>query len=61
MMHLESLTNSEIVRELRDDHGLSERELVLLDRLISLIDEVDGLTCEVRALLPKPDNGDPGK
>lgn len=59
-MHLESLTNSELIRELRDDFSMNLREIILLDRLMSCMDEIDKLTSEVNSLLPEPTDGNAG-
>lgn len=56
-MRLESLTNSEIVQHLRDDPSMSEREVVLLDRITSMLDEVEALTAEVDSLLDERGDG----
>ena len=57
VMRLESLTNSEIVQHLRDDPSMSEREVVLLDRITSMLDEVEALTAEVDSLLDERGDG----
>lgn len=56
-------TNEELIRTLRDDRTMSDRELLLLDRITMMLDEIDALTDEIKegrgggAMLTTPRTG----
>ena len=48
-MNMGTYTNDELIRALRDDKSMSDREMLLLDRIVGALDELDALTAELRA------------
>lgn len=49
-MNFDSMTTDQLMQHVRLDSALSERELVLLDRLVNAMDEIDTLARQVARL-----------
>lgn len=54
-MTINALTSEELIARLRDDNTMSERELILLERLADALDEIE----RIQELLGKI--SDPGR